>query len=286
MLNMKQVGKHTLMVDCTPSNSIWFYYYPELPSAADKVANFSQDIFQRKLTDEEYSRLVDARTGEIVRIYADTSRTTGTPIPTIRIKLMRTVLINKQKSKVEVEYWLSNNGSRPVLTLMDFEVPPIAQGKGLATQMFATQVAAAHDLGFNEIVAYADYRNGRNGYYTWPRLGFDKPLTLEERNKLPFEFNNFTSLGAILDNPEGRKWWSEHGSTLGFDLETTFDISPQSRSINRLQSAVTNFNQKKEFWDSGPSTPIRIERGASLRPRRDWEARVWEYKERNIECQT
>src|SRR6266702_2739624 len=113
-------------------DSMWLYYYSRTaPIAADEVADFSQNIFQRILSDEEYVRLVDTRTGEVIRIYAHINMDTGVSIPTICIKLNRTIRSNGQTDNVGVEYWLSNDGNRPILTLMDFQVPPAAQGKGL-----------------------------------------------------------------------------------------------------------------------------------------------------------
>src|SRR5207244_10689225 len=108
--------------------------------------------FQRILSDEEYIKLVDARTGDRVRIESgDFEQKRNNFIPLICVKLFRTIHINWQEGEVRVVYGLSNKGSGPNLTLMNFEVPSIAQGKGLATRLFATQVEAARIFGFDQI---------------------------------------------------------------------------------------------------------------------------------------
>ena len=48
-------------------DSVWLFYFSGKPvGAADEVAAFSQNIFQRTLSDEEYVRLVDAIRGCIL----------------------------------------------------------------------------------------------------------------------------------------------------------------------------------------------------------------------------
>jgi len=256
--------------------SVWLYYGKEPDVAADAVAEKSQQIYQRVLSDEEYLRLVDARTGDLVRIESgdfEQKRDTW-----ICIKLFRTIHINWQDGEVRVAYGLSNKGNGPELTLMKFEIPSIAQGKGLATRMFTAQVEAARIFGFDQIDAYADYKKGRNGYYTWPRLGFDKQLTPEEKKKLPDKFSYYSRLSELVDDPEGRTWWRNNGAKLKFDMQVTFDTTPRSHSMQRLQEALDVLNQKGEYWDGGTDTALHIERGTSLRPRRDWQGRTWKYR--------
>jgi GNAT superfamily N-acetyltransferase len=270
-LSTEQTEKLPMAVNSRP-DAVWLYYLP----GADAVAEKSQSIFQRTLSDEEYIKLVDARTGEMVRISPHSfEQSPGVFIPIILINFSRAIRNNGQSYSVIVKYSLAKTDSGPRLILQNFLVPKEVQGKGLATRMFAAQVAAARTFGFDQIVAFADNREGRNGHYTWPRLGFDKRLTLEEQSRLPPRFSHLTCLSDLMEQPEGRNWWKKHG----FALEVTFDTSLQSRSMQLLQASLVRLDQQSGSWESGPDTPLRIERGETWRPRRGWAQRIWEYRQ-------
>jgi hypothetical protein len=282
--------------------SVWLYY----STKAAAVAELSQNMIQRTLSDDEYVRLVDARTGDSVRICTSHfEQSSDFTLPMIRIKLLRALRIGPWSGTVKVEYGLSHDGRSPQLLLLNFLVPQEAQKKGLATLMFAAHVQAARAFGFEQIIAYAvggkggqvpnknhsdiqqlanaemisrEEQDTRNGYYTWPRLGFDTRLTAEEKARLSPAFGQLSYLREVLERPEGRYWWREHG----FAVEVTFDTSPYSRSVQRLQAALVELDQKNACWDCGQDMPLRIERGPTLRPRRDWRQRIWEYRQQ--EC--
>ena len=163
----------------------------------------------------------------------------------------------------------------PKFAFQNCVVPEIAQRKGLATWMLKEQVVAARSFGFEKIFDYADDREGRNGYYTWPRLGFDKELSEKDISLLPDEFKLFTRLSDLMEDPRAREWWQRNG----FALKLTFDSSPESRSMHLLNAALERMRQKGQSWDSGPEMPLRIERGTSLSTRHDWQPRIWKYRQ-------
>lgn len=252
-------------------DTVWVCYREE-----ERVVEKSQIIFQRTFSDEEYVKLIGARTGEQVLIYPyNHPQSTGGFIPMILIHHSRTILINQHFDSVLVKYSLAKTDMGTQLSFQECTVPEIAQRKGLATRMLEEQVAAAHAFGFEKIVDYADNRKGRNGYYTWPRLGFDKELTEKDTSRLPEHFKHFTRLSDLMEDQQAREWWKKHG----FALELTFDTSPDSRSMQLLSAALERLKQKGWSWDSGPETPLRVERGASWRAHRGWQSRTWVYRQ-------
>ncbi len=283
MRNWKEVSEHNEPFPVAHNrelDSVWMYY----STKAETVEEISQRIFHYTLSDDEYAKLIEAKSGETVRICTSQfEQSCGSFLPMIRIKLFRTIKIGIWSGTVKVEYGLSHDGNKPKLLLLNFLVPQAAQKKGIATRMFAAHVQAARSLGFDQIIAYAaggtsdqfrdEEQDTRNGYYTWPRLGFDKWLTGEEKARLSPVYAQVSYLREIMEKPEGRTWWSNHG----FALEVTFDISPYSYSMQRLQAALDALHQKNVHWESGQIMPLRIERGSSLQPRSHWQQPVWEY---------
>ncbi len=216
------------------------------------------------------------RTGEKIFIYPyDWPEFNGGLIPLIFISHHRTIRVDGHFDNVLVVSRVSKTDMGPQLALQKCEVPEIAQRKGLATWMLSEQVVAARVSGFEKIVDYADNREGRNGYYTWPRLGFDKEFTEKDTFCLPDKFKHFKRLSDLMEDEQAREWWKKNG----FDLQLTFDTSPVSRSMQLLNAALERMRQRGWLWDCGPESPLNIERGTSLRTRQGWQPRIWEYRQ-------
>lgn len=259
------------MVVAPLPETVWLHYQPHV----EKVAEKSQAIFQRVLTDEDYINLIGARTGEMVLVHIDNvERFPGVFVPAIYITHRRIILQDEHSGNILVIYGIFYTDRGQMLSLQKCEVPSFAQRKGLATRLLAEQVVAARAFGFDQIIDYADRSDKQNGYYTWPRLGFDKCLTEEEKSRLPAQFADVTHLSDLIKRPEGRNWWRDQG----FPLELIFDTSLGSRSMQLLYEALAREDQNSNFWDSGPDTPLRVERGETNRPRRDWQPRIWQYR--------
>lgn len=136
-----------------------------------------------------------------------------------------------------------------------FSVKPEAP-EGIATRMLMAQVPAARDAGFGEITTWAigegpkrmeelrdvpeadiDEDEPMQGYYVWPRLGFDAeiykvmpdlhermPEEVRERmNSLADDDNMEARFRHLMMFPEGRDWWREWGDSadLSFPLDDT-----------------------------------------------------------------
>jgi hypothetical protein len=100
------------------------------------------------------------------------------------------------------------------------------QGCGLGLRVFARQLEHARRLGVGRIELVAGRRSYENGYYTWPRFGFDGPLPCPIRRTLPPELSRAQSVLDLMNSEAGRRWWKRHGVT----LPVTFDLARHSRS--------------------------------------------------------
>lgn len=123
--------------------------------------------------------------------------------------------------------------------------------KGMGLKMFATQVAAARDHGISRIGVNAagsgPWLDGQyNGYYVWPRFGYDgefssymfdrMPSSVQDsiREVNPSAPHGLRFLDVMMAGSEARDWWKDHG-----DAENLkFDLSEGSRSLEYLTSYV------------------------------------------------
>ena len=108
--------------------------------------------------------------------------------------------------------------------------------KGMGTQIITRQVEAARQLGIGKIKLFAAGSPGStdmNGYYTWPRLGFDAkiPNTAAIPRAIRETMRDNTML-ELYRTQAGRDWWSAKGD--GFGME--FDTSPNSKSSQALDA--------------------------------------------------
>ena len=105
--------------------------------------------------------------------------------------------------------------------------------------MFAEQVANAREAGFDWIECHAaGFKGGvYNGYYTWPRFGYDQELdTLRDQNTAEAAKRDFPEAKTVLDimkTKEGRDWWKENGADLH---KAKFDLREGSRSMKILEA--------------------------------------------------
>lgn len=132
-------------------------------------------------------------------------------------------------------------GRRPDGTLYAhhdlFEIHKAHQGAGLGSDMFFRQVEALRKGGFVEIETLAagdKSSTAFNGYYTWPRLGYDGDLSGKVAQRLPPQFAGVTRISELMSSKEGRAWWKENGEW----ADVTFDLRPGSYSSRVLEAYV------------------------------------------------
>jgi SPP1 gp7 family putative phage head morphogenesis protein len=104
---------------------------------------------------------------------------------------------------------------------------------GVGRDSFVRQVLNAQRLGIKYIKTHAAghrHHPSFNGYYTWPRLGYNARLTPEERAALPREFRRARDLNDLFEMG-GADWWKEYGT----ERDMRFDLDPDSRSFKLLR---------------------------------------------------
>lgn len=122
----------------------------------------------------------------------------------------------------------------PVVVIDAFRVRASMRRKGLGSAIFARQLAAASALGVRRIETLAGRHGDENGYYTWPRLGFDGPLPDVIRHKLPVGLEHATSVLDLMRREKGRQWWKAHG----IPVAVAFDLADRSRSRSAFERCL------------------------------------------------
>ena len=65
----------------------------------------------------------------------------------------------------------------------------------------------------------------RTGYYAWPRFGFDREFSDDERKLIPRKLvGKGKRVSDLMKTAEGRAWWKDHG----YGMSLSFDLSPDS----------------------------------------------------------
>lgn len=100
------------------------------------------------------------------------------------------------------------------------------QRKGLGLRIFHRQLDNSKALGVTRIEAVAGRRHDENGYYTWPRFGFDGPLPATVKHNLPLGLEDVHTVLDLMECEKGRLWWRHHGCT----IPVAFDLAQRSRS--------------------------------------------------------
>ena len=120
-------------------------------------------------------------------------------------------------------------------------------GNGFGVQALTRQVETLSKAGFAQIETYAARDNGDEGgapmvgYKVWPRLGYDA--------RLPSDFDVSgilhiydeeppVTVSDLMDEPEGRKWWDEHGD----GIEMRFNLREGSLS----RKVLAAYNERKK----------------------------------------
>jgi hypothetical protein len=106
--------------------------------------------------------------------------------------------------------------------------------RGLGLHVFHRQVQNAASLDIRRIDAVAGRAKDENGYYTWPRYGFQAPLPPSVLSRLPLALRHCRTILQLMASARGREWWGTHGETLA----VRFDLTPGSRSWATLASYV------------------------------------------------
>jgi hypothetical protein len=114
-------------------------------------------------------------------------------------------------------------------------------GDGTGLNIFARQVEYAAKARVSEIQVQAARGPDMNGYYTWPRFGYDGPLPVSTRLSLPQKFDHVSQISELMETKEGRDYWKQNGHT----LYLSFDPKPGSPNREVLHAYRKEKARKK-----------------------------------------
>lgn len=123
-------------------------------------------------------------------------------------------------------------------------------GQGLGLRVFARQLRQAKRMGVSRIDTTAGRSSGENGYYTWPRFGFDGPLTLDIQAALPVDLGRPQRLLELMKSRTGRTWWRSYGTP----LDLSFDLSAHSPSWQTFRRYRAK--KRNRFQPTGSSVSV------------------------------
>ena len=157
----------------------------------------------------------------------------------------------KESSYVEVKvlhkkYTAVRIVRKKTITNEEFFVKEGHRNKGLGIKVFTEQVEAASALGFEKINTHAVRGGDVNGYYTWPRFGFDVDIDNVDFSLAQEIYSqgfatpagkNVKKISDLMRTKEGREWWKEHGDS----VECSFDLAEGSLS----RKVLNGYNEEK-----------------------------------------
>jgi hypothetical protein len=175
----------------------------------------------------EDATVVVTRVGPYVPLFSD-----DLPMPGARG--VRVTVRHPKMDEVSRFVGIDRDGNRFIKNEI-IEIKKEYQGEGLGVSIFEKQVGNASEFGFGYISTHAAGGPGKemNGYYTWPRFGYNESLpSLCRRNppvckKVKREFPEAKSVRDVMKTEAGRTWWKENGGDL---FNAKFDLREGSWS--------------------------------------------------------
>jgi len=137
--------------------------------------------------------------------------------------------------------------------------------RGRGAELLSNQIQALRAIGAKKMSTFGigSFQNsGRtNGYYTWPRLGYDGKIDPDDFAKLPREhqeaMGSSRSIRDLFDLPGGKEAWELHGSAMDYE----FDLTDGSRSLLANEQYT---EERRQDWQSQRAAPGTPERQAEL----------------------
>ncbi|OHB84625.1 MAG: hypothetical protein A2V98_16810 [Planctomycetes bacterium RBG_16_64_12] len=196
-----------LYTDCTRAKVV--FYVGEQPD----VEKTARRLFGRMPETWEYAGLAGAPDDAQVDV--------GTLCGGLYLDMYRPLTISYRAVEL-----VRQRGGGPIVVIDGMQIHYTMQRKGLGLQIFARQLATARNLGVVRIETTAGRHRSENGYYTWPRFGFDGPLPPKVKRHLPLGLDQAQNVLDLMGCPKGRLWWRAYGTS----LRLAFDVTAYSRS--------------------------------------------------------
>lgn len=222
--------------------------------APDVINDIERSLFGREIEDKEWAQLIGAPDGAEVKVapvgeYGD---------------MANVVHVSSQQDEYRViqsRYIGQDDEGETVIQNASMTISQDAPA-GLGTHIIAMEVEKGKDLGVDRIEVYAAGFPGSaatNGYYTWPRMGFDAPIPSEFRTYLPAELTEATRMNEVMAHPDGRAAWKAQGR--GIDL--VMDLSEGSKSLATFEAYLEEKGYTAPDPDKLPVKERLPERGGS-----------------------
>lgn len=194
-------------------------------------ADTAKKMFGKKATNEQIGRIaasvVGAPEGSKVAVEFSKEGVARVTIKHDDFEAIRMLRLNADGSKSIENYW--------------FKVNEKSQGKGLGSEIFGRQVEQAARHGFKSINCQAARENPNkgqpphNGYYTWPRMGYQADIPPKIKESLPKSLQDANTVQDLMKSKEGREHWKIYGT----DVKATFDLAEGSESRRVFDAYLT-----------------------------------------------
>jgi hypothetical protein len=211
------------------------------PGKPVKVASSPEDrkqlhrVLGREVSDEEVGRLACAAPGATVTVERE------------RRGKHDVVMVRSYHEGVDAARSFERNGKDLVVINSTFYIRDDSPHKGRGHELFAQQVRVLQQMGANRIVTCAaGYGSGHqlakregpseeNGYYTWPRLGYDGPLEPVHLEGMPARLRSRLgpepTIQQLFVLEGGKEWWHKNGA----EICLRFDLTPDSPNLKILE---------------------------------------------------
>lgn len=183
---------------------------------------FAQQLFGRQPADDELARLAGALDGAAVSVAVRQKK--GWLYLTIN---------DIRFERYETSIRKDADGSLFAYIHHAYAAPG-QSGKGYGVRAFLRQVNAARQLGLKRFELFAAGNPGskdENGYYVWPRFGFDAPLREIERQALPSGLTGAITLNQVIQLG-GHWWWKIVGNARSM----VFDLRDESEMMKTFRA--------------------------------------------------
>lgn len=185
----------------------------------DGLRETERNLFGRELTDLDYAELVGAPAGSRITVVRSGEEN-------IDIEVFHPYYKKQERN-------INPSADGPFIYNSFWQVKEDAPS-GLATRILARQVWYAQKMGIVQIDvnAYGAPGTPWNGYYTWPRLGFEAEFDAGDQSVIGLFFSKgIQTLQDLMEAPGGAEWWKESG----WSKDATFDLREGSRSLTMHQ---------------------------------------------------
>lgn len=197
---------------------------PQVAPIGDRTKTAFKDMFGEDVTPEQAAKLIGAPKGLELNVFRNGDRDE--------------ISFTGQSHQVSYISRSLNRNAAGELVMSNnmFFLKPLHQGSGLGTDVFSDEVRACTEAGVAEIKTVAGKDRTMNGYYTWPRLGYDAPISEWDIPRLPESLKDCKTVQDLYATEEGRAWWKKHGDTTSM----SFDLRPGSKSLKVLNGYLAS----------------------------------------------